>query len=164
MKRIISVFLALAFTLSIFALPSCNYWTKEPDSSGDTIPENVTKIEEIIKAGMKNNGGRYYLGSPYGNMHSAEIRINGDGIDIAIYTPVYSSHIIQAEDFEIYVVDELTPYCQKLYFEYEETTYADYWETSDSFPKDGLGHIMFLTGKIYYISPETDEKIELNLR
>lgn len=157
MKRTLSILFILVLIIGICALFSCDY---------NKDAENVSKIEAIIKEGMIKNDGRYFIGAPYGNMHYAEIKRCGgsDKIDIAIFTPYYQSHIICAEDFEIYVADELTPYCQKLYFEYEETTFGNYWEMSDSIPEGMHGSITFLTGKLYYISPETGEKYELDLK
>ena len=158
MKRTISVLVMLILIFGVCALSACDLRKK---------PENVLKIEEIIKEGMaEDDKGRYYIGAPYGNIHYAEIRRNGDGekIDIAIYTPGYSSHMACPEDFEICVVDELTPYCQTLYFEYEETIIGDYWEMSEWIVKDFWGYSTFFTGKLYYISPETGEKYELDLK
>ena len=148
MKRTASIILVFVFIVSIVALTSCNMYRDM---------KNAKSIEEIIKTKMLVNDGKYFIGYLYRGLHSADIRANGDKIDIMIYTPKLSSHSIIEGDFEIYVCEELTSYCQKLYFEHVSTTFEPVGDVAP-----GLGS-MYMTGYLYYISPESGMKIKIDL-
>lgn len=153
MKRTISVFLVTILIFCILSFVSCGVYKEQ---------KNVEKIESIIKTGMLVNNGKYFIGYPEGYLHYAEIKISGDKIAIAVFTPAYSSHILCPGNFEIYVCDELSSYCEKLYFEYEVTYLDEVWSMSENLTSP-YGFTSYMSGKLYYISPENGEKIELNL-
>ena len=148
MKKTVSIILVFVFIVFSVVLTSCNTYRDM---------KNAKSIEEIIKTKMLVNDGKYFIGYPYGALHFAEIRANGDKIDIMIYTPSYSSHAITEGDFEIYVCEELTSYCQKLYFEHVSTTFEPVGDVAP-----GLGS-MYMTGYLYYISQESGMKIKIDL-
>lgn len=145
MKRTLSIVLVLIVIFTAVAFNSCELF--------ESNSKNVVRIERIIKSGMKNNDGRYNLGMS----GFEEVEIVDGQLRLLIYVPIYSSQMPPMEDMEILTNGTLSPYAKSLYFEFGELIDID-WESHSS----NCAYVM--TGKLYYISPESGEKIELDLK